>query len=73
MLLYELCAMKLPYHEICVLDVKQEILKGRTINLEAVVTEWRDILVLISECTRFDCKLRPTAEEILNKLEIMPH
>ncbi len=71
MLLYELCTMKLPYHEICVLDVKQEIMKGRPIDLESVSTDWRDILTIIAECTRFDPKLRPSATEILHKLEDM--
>jgi hypothetical protein len=71
MLLYELCAMKLPYHEICVLDVKQEILNGRTVDLDSVNTDWPDVSVLIGECTRFDPKLRPSAEQILSKLESM--
>jgi hypothetical protein len=63
--------MKLPFHDVCVLDVKTEVLKGKVLDYEAIIPELREFSALIASCVQFDSKSRPSAQDLLTRLDQM--
>jgi len=63
MILYELITLKIPYFEVDLLSVKEEIMKGKIPSFPNGLDP--SLLNLFSEATKFDSTMRPSAKQLL--------
>jgi len=76
MLVLELMTLQTPYSELCVLDVKQQVLQGNFPNgyrqlkgkslPDVGNSTWLLLHQLLDKCLKFDPTERPTAVELLS-------
>lgn len=67
MALYECLALRIPYHSVLLLDVKDHILKRNLPSFDEVDFHYSKFVDITKLCLRFDPKERPSASHLLDQ------